>query len=164
VAPLPHEEREVPKWFLELLIEDAQTPTKPYAIRYYTSGVFLPRDPFNLPPIPVRLPDGRIIDIRPTETLKLIPTEKYCRVWREYDNPEEAIKEARGWLKTEISNYYVQELKGWKPKWEPIQVIHYDRGVAKVIREWSSVQEAELELGITRKEAYQQIGAERREL
>jgi len=161
VASLPYEE---PKWFLELLIEDAQIPTRPYAIRYYTSGVFLPRDPLNLPSIPVRLPDGRIVDIRPTEALKFIPTEKYWRVWREYDKVEEAIREAKVWLKTKMNNYYVEEVKGWEPKWEPIQVIHCDRGIIKVIREWNSVQEAEQELGMTKRKAYQQIATEAGEL
>jgi hypothetical protein len=130
----------LPKWFIDAALEDASTPKTPCAIRYYTSGLFLPIEPGE---ISIKLPSGEIRPVPVTEASQLHPTPPYWRVWRGYDNLDLAMNGAREWLHNALHNTNVGH------PWDPVQVICQ----GKVTKQWLTPEDAEAELGITRRQA-----------
>jgi hypothetical protein len=134
----------LPKWFIDAALEDASTPKTPCAIRYYTSGLSLPIEPGE---ISIKLPSGEVRSVPVTEASETYQTRPYWRVWRGYGNADQAMTEALDWLITQLHNTNVGHT------WEPIQVICQ----GKTLKEWLTPEDAEAEIGITRRQATEDV-------
>ena len=135
----------LPKWYIDAALEDASTPKTPCAIRYYTSGLFLPIEPGE--PIRIKMPGGAIRSVQADESFTQQPTPPYWRVWRGYDNADQAMSGAREWLANALHNTNVGH------PWDPVQVMCQ----GKVIKQWLTPEDGEAELGITRGQATEQV-------
>jgi hypothetical protein len=137
---------DLPKWFIDAALEDASTLKTPCAIRYYTHGLFLPIEPGE---VDIRLPSGDIARIPATEASQYQETAPYWRVWRGYDTVDQALKAVReDWLVSALHNTNVGH------PWEPVQVICRPDSV---IKQWLTPEDAEKDLGITRRQASERV-------
>ncbi|MFH1485886.1 MAG: hypothetical protein ABIH46_07440 [Chloroflexota bacterium] len=148
--PLPP----LPGFFMDMILEDASTPKRRYAVRFLTRNLFLP---IESEPIPIQLPDGRVVRVEPTHAVSGYPTREYWRVWREADSEEEAIKEARGFLSSNLHNMHAMLNALVAHPWHPIQVVRKEDDQLSVLGQWDTPEEGETELGKSRKEIYDEF-------
>lgn len=160
--PLPP----LPKFLIDMIIEDASTPKLRYAIRYLTSTIVLPIDP---EPIKILFPGGMGM-VTPTESSVLQPVPEYWRVWQQTSEKEYIFRIAKEFFISDLHNYNISQgristftdpkLKREYielSKWQPKQIVERtDKGL-KVLVQLDTPEQAEKWLKISRKEATRRV-------